>query len=382
MSTALVSPNADPEAAAAIGTNLADFAAGDGVTDDTANINRAIAATPPAGVLWVPNRKYLTAGGHVLDSVTVRGPGRVDPFWGPACFYLKNGSNADMFTIAGPSTTIRDLALYGNKAQQSAQSRGIVFSPTVASNYAMLDNLWVSSFFSDNIVLSTPSTSLGATLRAIDSRLAGGFGISLLPGAADCEISDSFFDQNALSGVAVQATSSSWNNVHVWGNGTATSGSNRDGITLIDSNARGTRLVNCYIESQANGYGVRTAASNIENLILEGSTIWKNFANGVYLFSAHGCVLLGNRIWQNNQHGVSTYAGAGVLLDGTCDGIATVGNVLGYATSPGQSYGYAENGTTHVRCTAVGNASPAAWATVGGMLFPSGSTTVQSGNVT
>jgi hypothetical protein len=305
MSTSIVSPPLPVTAdlRAAIGVNLADYAAGDGTTDDTQNINSAIGATPAGGVLWVPGGKqYKTGGGHVLTkSIKIEGPGRVDPFWGNGQLYLANGANADMLTIASPSVTIRDLPLYGNRANQTGQSRGIVFSPTVASNYAVLDNLWVSSFLSDNIVLQTPSTSLGATLRAIDSRLSGGFGISLLPGAADCQFANLELDQNDLSGAAIQATSSSWTDVHSWGNGKASSGSNRDGMTLIDANARGTRIVNAYLESNANGYGLRTAASSVENVLLEDSTVWKNFSSGVYLFSAHGCVILGNRIWQNTS---------------------------------------------------------------------------------
>lgn len=367
------------------GPSPLDFgAAGNGTSDDTSAINALIAAVSAGGSmrLTVPGKTFKTGGGHVLNrSVTVSGGGRIDKFYGAGQLVLANGANSDLLTVASPECTIRDVSLDGNKANQSGTSRGLVTSASVAANYLALDNLYLTSFHDDNILFQHPATSLGAICRAIESRLAGQYGINLQPGAADCQISDSEFDQCGKSGAWVQASSSVWDAVHWWGNGTAASGMDRDGITLADFNASGARIVNGYAETNPNGYGIRTGTNGVADVLVLGSRLWKNYRSGLYIFSGLGWSVVGNRIDQNNQNGASGFAGAGMVLDGTCTAIATAANVFGRTPSPGQTYGYAENGTTHTLCTLAGNTAPDGWATVGGFLVPVGSTTVLSGNV-
>lgn len=358
------------------GPSPLDFgAAGNGTSDDTAAINALIAAVPAGGSmrLTVPGKTFKTGGGHVLNrSVTVIGGGRIDKFYGAGQLVLANGANSDLLTVASPECTIRDVSLDGNKANQSGTSRGLVTSAAVAANYLVADNLYITSFHDDNILLQHPATSLGAIMGRIESRLAGAYALSLLPGAADCQFSESEFDQCVQSGVAVQASSAAFDDCHSWGNGTGGSG-NRDGWTLIDFNAGGCRIENCYAESNANGRGISPATGGVKSVVLAGNTVWKNYLQGIYAFTAIGWIISSNRVYQNNQHGVTDYTGAGLLFDGACVGCASGLNVLGSDVSPGQSYGLAVNGTSHVSCRSTGDVAPDAWATQAGILNPGGS---------
>lgn len=352
-----------------------------GTSDDTDTINRALANVTAGGVLYFPPVRYYTRGGHVLSKpCTIIGPGRGYPYDTDAQLYLLPASNADILTVEATNVTFRDFSIYGNGANQSGASNGLVYSPTIPCNYGYIDNLRVDSCKTDNLLLQAPGTSLGLNVVGLESRLAGQYGIHIVYGASDCQFAAGFVDQCGASGVYVDAASSRFNNYHVWGNGTA-AGSNRDGFTLANTHANAFSLTASYVESQTGGYGIRVGSSNVANSVIANNVFYLNYKNAIYLYSANGVIIQGNRCWQNNQNGTSGYAGASIVLDGTCVGIATVGNMLGNAVSPGQTYGYAENGTTHTNCLLDGNVAPDGWSTVDGYLVPTGSSTTIGTNV-
>ena len=53
------------------------------------------------------------------------------------------------FTITADQVTVHDLSLFGNKTNQSSTSRGVVTPSSAASNYFLLDAVWVDSFNGD-----------------------------------------------------------------------------------------------------------------------------------------------------------------------------------------------------------------------------------------
>jgi parallel beta-helix repeat protein len=341
-------------------------ALGDGAADDTAAINAAIAALPAGGVLYFPPGRYITSGGHTLSAACmVIGHGRNQTYNSSAQLYLKNSANADMLTLAATGITIRDLAIYGNKANQSGGARGVVMSLASATNYFLLDNVWVDSCNGDGIVLQGPASTLSGTIVKCESRLNNGYGLNVTGTSTDVIVADTYIDQNVQSGVMSTCGDLSMTSCHIWGNGTGGSG-NRDGITL--QSATGNRFVNCYIESQTNGRGIRTVTGTNRGHQIIGCDIYNNGTNGIYLFSADHCVISGNIVRKNNYSGAAGQNGAGIVLD-TCTAINTTGNVLFDTTTLRQTYGYYEVTNTNTDCRFENNISRAADHTTGGVLF-------------
>ena len=353
--------------------NVKDFGAkGDGSTNDTAAINAALAAMEPGDTLYFPRGRYITSGGHVIDKPSVKiigAGGRAQTYNSSAQLYLRNGANADMLTIAANQVTVRDLSLYGNYNNQTATSRGLVTPNTIGANYLLLDAVWVDSFNGDGFSFEGTAT-LSSTVVNCESRKNRGYGMRFYGTATDSMIANCYIDQNTQSGVYCSAGDLSLTSVHIWGNGTGASG-DRDGITFQSSN--GCRVINCYIETQYEGAGIRFKSGINRGHIVQGCDIWANGFQGIYGYAASNVAINGNVIRANNYKGSSGSGGAGITLD-SCSGISTTGNNMFSVAANRQTYGYYEVGTSNAGNTFLGNVSRAAEHTTGNWLIAEGGT--------
>ena len=353
--------------------NVKDFGAkGDGATNDTAAINAALAAMAPGDTLRFPRGRYLTDGGHIITKPSTRiiGPsGRAQTYNSSAQLFLRNGANADMLTIQANQVTVRDLSLFGNYSKQTAPSRGLVTPATHGANYLLLDSVWVDSFNGDGFVFESLAT-LSATIVNCESRVNRGYGMYFTGTATDTMVANCYIDQNVQSGIKCTAGDISFTSCHIWGNGTGATG-DLDGITFQSS--AGCRVVNCYIETQNNGAGIRFKSGANKGHIVQGCDIWSNGYQGIYAFSAQNVVVNGNIIRQNNYKGQTLASGAGIALD-QCTAITTTGNSFYSSGASRQTYGYYELGTANAGCVFMGNTSRAADHTTGNWVIATGTT--------
>lgn len=352
-------------------------AKGDGITDDTAAINAAIAdlVIAAGGTLYFPAGTYSTSGGH---SITVpcqlRGDGRgtIGAGNGVSTLSLRNGANTSMLLIASKSVTISDLGLYGNKGNQAGTSHGIVSSAVTSCSFLAIERVWVDSFLSDGINLSTPGTSLGAALANVESRTNTGRGLTINAGAADCSVDHSLFDQNGASGISVSAAGCQFTAVHSWGNGTLVGAADTHGLIMPAGAPGRCRFVGCYFESNGNATnGGRGAQPRGKGNQFTGCYFYNNRSQGVYAFSCTSNTFTGCDFHNNNLNAAAGANGAGILLD-TCTACAVAGNVFyddqGVKT---QTYGIAEANASNYM-TYHGNVSRALDHLTGNWLMSTG----------
>ncbi|HEY5667991.1 MAG TPA: right-handed parallel beta-helix repeat-containing protein [Candidatus Saccharimonadales bacterium] len=352
--------------------NVKDYGAkGDGATNDTTAINNAIAALVAGYTLYFPPGRYLTNGGHVIDkpSCLIKGSsGRAQTYNSSAQLYLRNGANADMLTLANNQITVRDLSLYGNKTNQTGTSRGLVTPSTAGANYLLLDAVWVDSFNGDGFSFESSGGTLSGTITNCESRVNNGYGMYFYGTSTDTMVSNCYIDQNVQSGIMCSSGDLSLTSCHIWGNGTGSTG-NLDGITFQSS--AGCRVINCYIETQTNGTGIRFKSGTNKGHIVSGCDIWSNGQQGIYAYSASNCTISGNIIRQNNYKGLSGASGAGLIVD-TCTAITITGNQFFSSGVNRQTYGYYEYGSSNTNIQFVGNMSRAADHTTGGVFLGPG----------
>ena len=353
-------------------TYVATVAAPTGVAaTDTAAINAAIASLPAGGTLILRAGEYLTSGGHVISvPMRIQGAGRgALSGGGGTVLRLANASNASMLTLAAQNVTVQDVGLYGNFANQSGTSHGIVASLTSAANYFHLERLWIDGFLGDGIYLQGPSTSLSGTIRGVESRNNQQHGIRIDSSASDVMIANSLTALNQLSGLYINAGDVSCTDLHSWGNGVLNSGSDLSGVYMPSGAGGGCRFVNCYFESNTHGQG---ATPRGKGNVFDGCHFWKNGGVGLYAFSNTYLTVTGCVFWQNNTNNAAGAGGAGIELD-TCTACTVSGNSM-YANGGHQKYGYAENANTCTGCVFIGNVSRAADHETGNWLIGAGGT--------
>lgn len=352
--------------------NVKDYGAlGNGTADDTAAINNALAALVPGSILFFPSGRYMTNGGHVITqpSIMIKGPsGRAQTYNSQAQIYLRNNANADMLTIAANQVTVRDLSLYGNKGNQTAPSRGLVTPPTSGANYLLLDAVWVDSFNGDGFSFESSGGTLSSTITNCESRVNNGYGMRLYGTATDSMVSNCYIDQNVQSGIFCSAGDLSLTGCHIWGNGTGVTG-DVDGITFQSSS--GCRVINCYIETQINGAGIRFKTGANKGHVVSSCDIWSNGTQGIYAFSASNCVFSSNVIRTNNYKAQSASTGAGIAVD-SCTAMLITGNQFFSVGANRQTYGYYEIGASNTDIRFMDNMSRATDHTTGGMFFGPG----------
>lgn len=113
--------------------NVKDYGAvGDGVTNDTAAVNSAIAALTNYSTLYFPSGKFLVTPGSItaftsLSYVTIMGDGRTSVIYSST-----TGAPSGFFVVAGSCDymTLRDFALVGSATVRGSGGHGlIVYSP-------------------------------------------------------------------------------------------------------------------------------------------------------------------------------------------------------------------------------------------------------------
>lgn len=338
---------------ASVALNVKDFGArGNGSTNDTDAINAAIAAVTAGGSLYFPPGRYITRGGHIIDKpcTIIGSSGRAQPYNTQAQLRLTTNANSDMITIAANQVTIRDLTLSGRYEAQTAESRGIIVRS--GANYLLLDAVWVESFNGTGIVIGDTVSTISGTITNSESRMNRGYGIHVTQGATDLIISDTYINQNTQSGVFCGAGDLSMTSCHIWGNGTANTG-DVDGITFQSSS--GSRIVNCYIETQLNGAGIRFRSGTLKGHIVQGCDIWSNGFQGIFAFGLTDSIFNGNIIRRNNYKGRTDGSGAAIGLS-SCSRITVTGNnIFNGAGTARATYGYYEAADSNTDCIFSGN---------------------------
>lgn len=112
------SPPVIPPGSVTLIRNVRDYGArGDGVSDDTAAIQAALAAASAGECVYLPNGTYVVSGINLpASSITIAGAGA------GSVLKLKNAANASLLTNTAGITdiTIRDLQIDGNNANQTS----------------------------------------------------------------------------------------------------------------------------------------------------------------------------------------------------------------------------------------------------------------------
>ncbi|NKR11233.1 hypothetical protein A5N17_01735 [Arthrobacter sp. D2] len=142
-------------------------------------------------------------------------------------------------------------------------------------------------------------------------------------------------------------------------------------VVWPDGSTGGCRIVNCYIETQREGAGIRFKSGANKGHIISECDIWENGFQGIYSFSASNCVISNNVIRSNNYKGQSLGGGAGILLD-SCTAMNINGNQFFSVGLNRQTYGYYEAGTANAGNLFLGNVSRAADHTTGNWVIATG----------
>lgn len=250
--------------------SVADFGAtGDGVTDDTAAINLAIAAADALGGAWIDFHAgtfIVTPDGSSYcinisaDNIHLRGAGR-----GATIIKLADGQGSFSRPIGATGRTdisIQSLTVDGNKANQTAgfeQQHGIFLS---GCTHALVSDVHVKNTRGDNVYWH------GGCVR--------------------CTFEDCWLEGTDRVGIHAQAfTDCSIANCHIWdmdsGQGGIKSELDNEGVT-----GTGLTVTGCTIEATTVGgiFGILmsgfSATTVMENLAVTGNT-FRNLAQAVGL---------------------------------------------------------------------------------------------------
>lgn len=317
-------------------------AKGDGVTDDTAAIQRALnVVAPSGGQVYLPAGKYVISGTLTLPPIAsnLRGGALLGAGHNATQLYLKTGSNVDMILVNGQFWKIADLNLDANYPGQSA-GNGIVVNFTKT----ILQNLYIANTKGDGVQLVGASqTAHAAFLSNLYIFSCQGNGINASTQAYDLKADNIWIGSGGAAGVLINSTQQHWNNLHCWGNAA-------EGVKVTAGDQ--CRFTNCYVETNGS-HGL--SINNAKGCIISGSVVRGNVGHGVYLFNAPQTVVTGCQI-VDNSNGVANQDG--LRGDGTSTDCVVTGNYFGINNDGGvvsnQKYGINMVGTTD-RWTIVGN---------------------------
>lgn len=299
----------------------------DGVTDDTAAINAAIAAlvaisgsfTPASSfVLQLPPGRAITQGGHIIPSgikVRVVGAGAYT-----TVLYQKNGTNAAfMLDLQGQYQSVEHLSINGNRDNNATGTDCL----RVNGAFCMVDRVFVTEASADGIVLGNSATAINSRMSNVDVRYCKGYGVNIASGfsTTDCQFTDVNIGTSGKSGFRIASSGQKLVNCHSWGNGIEDAADN-DGFRMVSG---GSMLVGCEAESNL-GDGIYIG-SGVKGISIVGGTLWGNVSSGVYGFNATHCIVSGVSIRNNgvaNAAGASSNAFANVNFD-QCTFMITTG---------------------------------------------------------
>jgi Pectate lyase superfamily protein len=315
-------------------------ATGNGVTDDTAAINNAIAACGAVnGILYFPTGAYL-----VSSTLTISAAMRImGASQNGAVIFLKAGSNCNVFNVTSSNVTFERLTINGNASNQTSGNLCGISYATTLSNF-LLKNVSVLTCYSTGVFMLSASNVL-IDGCAFQNSLGQQFLYQYTNGVASQNLAmvNSLFDSTGAAQPFVTIfiepsnTTGSISNVLISNNtitfpqGTA---SETDGIVLNGSTGS-VVISNNVISSPA---GARTHGQNgieIENVAgvtISGNSFF-NMYNGIESqgTSNSGVTVIGNSFVGG---AASVSSGAYAITLGMCVGAAIIGNsVSNHASS-------------------------------------------------
>ncbi len=333
--------------------NVLDYGAvGDGVHDDAAAINAALAASatmpsPGGGMCYIPDGTFLLqaetvtvpASAHLLIDGTV---------------ILANDVSIDLVTLAGSNILIEGIGtLDGNEANQTSPTSGIVVAAGVSPEAVTVRGLTIQNVKGAGVVLTNTTnglldaltlTNTGATntigggcsncwARDVTITNGAGIGLAFYNGATACGIRGGQLAGNAVN-LAVLADSSG--------------GAPCSDITIANTVCSGATATEP-------GIAIRSVAGAIHSAILiTGNETYGNGGGGIALTSVTDCTVSANNCHDDVgieiEVGSLTSAAACArvsVVDNTCAASAT-GGTIGIAV-------HAPTGTGHTDLTVSGN---------------------------
>jgi hypothetical protein len=295
-------------------------AKGDGVTDDSAAINRAIATVPNGGMVWFPPGTYLHGGTINSGDKTVRlaGTGWVhranDPFGNPSwTSSALFGGSVIRFTGPGDGIVVaaargthkvimEDLALIGSGRGASVGVN--IGTSTIATVQSYLKNVGIFNFAIGLKMRRTyEATVIHTAIRGCETGLA----------VDDSSNQNAFYNlevQHCKTGIAIVGGNS--NNFYsgLLQNLTA------DGLVVTDANVMEFRGFHFENHGTLDGYDIRIETTgSTSNLLFSNNRITQPSSRegGVLVNGGVSAVFLGNRVL-NGRFRVTASATNTVLL--------------------------------------------------------------------
>lgn len=341
-------------------------AVGDGLTNDTAAVQRAIDATQNGGSLYFPGGfKFLVSGLTATGEIHWQGPGGSwlrDRAPNGAVIILGDNATGDLLTLdRAVDSSISGIAFDGNIKQQTRQCNGIKI---LNCEFTRLDNVYVTSCSGNGIVFETSNTA--QTSDEIDlvdcySVLNGldgvnfGFESPAVGAPGDCEIIGGHYDYNSGNGVALRV-------------------STYTGIcdaNILSNRKAGIAATYCT--------GLNISSNMIRNNLWQGIVL----GTGSQYTECTDCSISGNQVHLNSRETAGKYAEIDVGFGSINTRI--VGNYCGDIHA-GSSYPtnakcgiWLHGAATHT--VVVGNACPTADSIQGGLVADAGATYSAVANV-
>ncbi|MDR3689219.1 MAG: glycosyl hydrolase family 28-related protein [Fimbriimonas sp.] len=345
-----------------------DFGAvGDGTTDDTDAMQRAIDATQNGGSLYFPGgHKYLVRSLHATGEVHWLGPGGSwlnDRAADGAVIIQGNDAKEDLLTLTNAAySNISGLAFDGNKLNQKRPLNGIRM---VNCEFTRCDNIYVTSCSGSGILLENVNTvQTSDEIDFVDcySVLNGQDGVRFDftgPGGVfapgDCEIIGGHYDFNTGAGIALHV--SSYTSIN--------------GANILSNHAAGISAQYCT--------GLNIANNMVRNNGRQGIVL----GSGPAFTNCNNCSIAGNQVHLNSRSGVGQFSNIDVgygtahtrLIGNYC------GDVNASASDPVSSaYGiWLHDGVTGN--LVVGNTCPKEDHVKGGIFAEPGTTFTASSNL-
>lgn len=291
----------------ALGLNVKDFGAvGDYTADDTAAIQAAIDALPPAGgIVYIPQGTYKITAPIVLHSgVTLKGAGYT------SILKLGNSVNADVIhmsdgTVVTSNIIVKDLMIDGNKANQGSICDGIVATTTTNGvYYSKIENVKIINVKNVAIRISQMYRCT-ITNNYLDTVIYGVYGGPVV----DCTISNNVF----------------------YNMGEVAAGS---AITLITTPQYVSVTGNVIYSGKQ--YGIYMTGGP-KYCVVSGNIIHFTSGNGIFMqgtsvLHGYGCTVTGNTVY-DSYHGISlVYTDYSTVTGNTVDKSYEAGVIFTNAT--------------------------------------------------